>query len=118
MLGCKGGIVADWLNVLSKSFGCEFKTCTGHCSLFELILYSCCQSRQYTLIQCHPCLQGECDPALGGEFVFTVHAKELVIGEIFVRIYNEQPTFTLEVSTRLSVMGLRVGASREFCFLD
>ncbi|KAK2171869.1 hypothetical protein NP493_1017g02008, partial [Ridgeia piscesae] len=39
---------------------------------------------------------GECDPALGGEFVFTVHEKELVIGDIFVRVYNEQPTFTLE----------------------
>ncbi|KAI0215551.1 DnaJ-like subfamily C member 13 [Lamellibrachia satsuma] len=39
---------------------------------------------------------GECDPALGGEFVFSVHAKELVIGDIFVRVYNEQPTFPLE----------------------
>ena len=106
MLGCKGKIVADWLNALSKLVGCELKTCTGHCSLFELILYSCCQSRQYRLIQCHLyCLQGECDPALGGEFVFTVHAKELVIGEIFVRIYNEQPTFTLEVGTCLSLLG-------------
>ena len=43
--------------------------------------------------------QGECDPALGAEFVFSVHSKELIIGEIFVRIYNEQPTFPLEVKT-------------------
>lgn len=44
------------------------------------------------------CFQGECDPALGAEFLFTVHAKELIIGDVFVRIYNEQPTFPLEVS--------------------
>lgn len=42
-------------------------------------------------------LQGECDPAFGSEFVFTVHSKELIVGDVFVRIYNEQPTFVLEV---------------------
>ena len=29
--------------------------------------------------------------------MFEIHAKELIVGEIFVRIYNEQPTFPLEV---------------------
>ncbi len=48
--------------------------------------------------------QGECDPALGSEFQFTVHSKELIIGEIFVRIYNEQPTFPLEVSVSCSLI--------------
>jgi len=43
-------------------------------------------------------LQGECDPDFGGMFVFDIHAKELIVGEIFVRVYNEQPTFPLEVS--------------------
>lgn len=42
--------------------------------------------------------QGECDPGFGSDFVFSVHAKELVVGEIFVRVYNEQPSFPLEVS--------------------
>ena len=42
-------------------------------------------------------LQGECDPDFGGMFVFDIHAKELIVGEIFVRVYNEQPTFQLEV---------------------
>ena len=41
--------------------------------------------------------QGECDPAFGAEFKFSIHEKELVIGEVFVRIYNEQPNFQLEV---------------------
>jgi hypothetical protein len=41
--------------------------------------------------------QGECDPALGAEFVFTAHAKELIIGDVYVRVYNEQPAFPLEV---------------------
>ncbi|XP_053386463.1 dnaJ homolog subfamily C member 13-like isoform X2 [Mercenaria mercenaria] len=39
---------------------------------------------------------GECDPDFGGMFVFEIHAKELIVGEIFVRVYNEQPTFPLE----------------------
>ncbi|XP_052814797.1 dnaJ homolog subfamily C member 13-like isoform X2 [Mya arenaria] len=39
---------------------------------------------------------GESDPDFGGMFVFDIHAKELIVGEIFVRIYNEQPTFPLE----------------------
>ncbi|XP_013794496.1 LOW QUALITY PROTEIN: dnaJ homolog subfamily C member 13-like [Limulus polyphemus] len=39
---------------------------------------------------------GDCDPSFGAEFVFTVHSEELVIGDIFVRVYNEQPTFPLE----------------------
>ncbi|XP_031572109.1 dnaJ homolog subfamily C member 13-like [Actinia tenebrosa] len=36
------------------------------------------------------------DTSFGAEFTFSVHEKELIVGEIFVRIYNEQPTFPLE----------------------
>ena len=43
-------------------------------------------------------MKGECDAALGAEFVFSVRSKELIIGDVYVRIYNEQPTFPLEVS--------------------
>ncbi|KAL8571849.1 DnaJ subfamily C member 13 [Nucella lapillus] len=39
---------------------------------------------------------GECDPNFGAGFEFDIHSKELIVGEIFVRIYNEQPTFPLE----------------------
>ncbi|XP_069504815.1 dnaJ homolog subfamily C member 13 isoform X2 [Ambystoma mexicanum] len=41
--------------------------------------------------------RGDCDKSYGSEFVFGDHAKELIVGEIFVRVYNEQPTFQLEV---------------------
>ncbi|XP_058231751.1 dnaJ homolog subfamily C member 13-like isoform X4 [Hemibagrus wyckioides] len=40
--------------------------------------------------------RGECDKSFGAEFVFSEHNKELIVGEIFVRVYNEQPTFPLE----------------------
>ncbi|XP_053466998.1 dnaJ homolog subfamily C member 13 isoform X2 [Ictalurus furcatus] len=40
--------------------------------------------------------RGECDKNFGTEFVFSEHSKDLIVGEIFVRIYNEQPTFPLE----------------------
>jgi DnaJ family protein C protein 13 len=47
--------------------------------------------------QCHEGT-GSSDPSCGIEFVYTAHRKELVVGEIFVRIYNQQPTYTIEVS--------------------
>uniref|UniRef100_A0A3P9HA59 DnaJ heat shock protein family (Hsp40) member C13 n=1 Tax=Oryzias latipes TaxID=8090 RepID=A0A3P9HA59_ORYLA len=40
--------------------------------------------------------QGENDKSFGADFVFSDHSKELIVGEIFVRVYNEQPTFPLE----------------------
>lgn len=43
-------------------------------------------------------MQGECDQTFGATFEFEAHAKELIVGEIFVRVYNEQPTFPLEVT--------------------
>ncbi|XP_073686489.1 dnaJ homolog subfamily C member 13 isoform X1 [Garra rufa] len=40
--------------------------------------------------------RGECDKNFGSEFLFSEHGKELIVGEIFVRVYNEQPAFPLE----------------------
>lgn len=45
-------------------------------------------------------LQGECDSAYGKDFQFSALETELVVGEVYVRVYNEQPTFVLEVSGR------------------
>ncbi|XP_055340824.1 dnaJ homolog subfamily C member 13-like [Paramacrobiotus metropolitanus] len=39
---------------------------------------------------------GECDPSFGTGFVHSAHSSELIIGDIFIRIYNEQPTFPIE----------------------
>ncbi|EDV26296.1 uncharacterized protein TRIADDRAFT_21978 [Trichoplax adhaerens] len=39
---------------------------------------------------------GECDPSYGKDFTFDAHEKELIIGDIFVRIYNKQSSFPLE----------------------
>ncbi|XP_059801619.1 dnaJ homolog subfamily C member 13 isoform X4 [Hypanus sabinus] len=49
------------------------------------------ESQQESMIK-----RGDCDKSYGAEFVFSEHAKELIVGEIFVRVYNEQPTFPLE----------------------
>lgn len=48
--------------------------------------------------------KGDCDKTYGSEFVYSDHAKELIVGEIFVRVYNEVPTFQLEVSVLLLVL--------------
>ena len=39
---------------------------------------------------------GEGDPELGATFQFDVLREELVVGNIYVRVFNEQPTFVLE----------------------
>eukprot|EP00040_Diaphanoeca_grandis_P032411 m.196277 g.196277 ORF g.196277 m.196277 type:complete len:2301 (-) comp32615_c0_seq1:478-7380(-) len=38
---------------------------------------------------------GDSDASLGEDFEFSAHKEELVIANVFVRIYNEQPTFVL-----------------------
>ena len=42
-------------------------------------------------------MKGECDTSFGEDFRYSVLSEELVVGEIYVRVYNEQPTFVLEV---------------------
>ena len=40
---------------------------------------------------------GECpDSSYGSTFEFSSHKEELIVGEVFVRIYNEQPMFPLD----------------------
>ncbi|XP_033628714.1 dnaJ homolog subfamily C member 13-like isoform X2 [Asterias rubens] len=39
---------------------------------------------------------GQCDATFGADFLFSAHEKELIIGEVFVRVYNDQPSFPLE----------------------
>ena len=41
--------------------------------------------------------RGTCDPSFGSEFKFTAHKDEIIVGNIFIRIYNQQPMFQLEV---------------------
>ncbi|XP_053811379.1 dnaJ homolog subfamily C member 13 isoform X1 [Vidua macroura] len=50
------------------------------------------ESQQESMIK-----RGDCDKSYGSDFVFSDHAKELIVGEIFVRVYNEVPTFQLEL---------------------
>ena len=49
---------------------------------------------------------GDCDKTYGSEFVYSDHANELIVGEIFVRVYNEVPTFPLEVSSLLVILSV------------
>eukprot|EP00095_Tigriopus_kingsejongensis_P000308 maker-scaffold292_size219010-snap-gene-0.20 protein:Tk00308 transcript:maker-scaffold292_size219010-snap-gene-0.20-mRNA-1 annotation:"dnaj homolog subfamily c member 13 isoform x1" len=46
---------------------------------------------------------GTCDPAFGSNFKFTAHEDELIVGDIFLRIYNQQPMFTLLEPKRFAV---------------
>ncbi|CAI5438006.1 unnamed protein product [Caenorhabditis angaria] len=39
----------------------------------------------------------------GAEFELSVHAKELIVGDIFIRIYNEQPNFALDEPKKVAV---------------
>jgi DnaJ family protein C protein 13 len=51
--------------------------------------------------------RGTCDPSFGSEFKFTAHKDEIVVGNIFIRIYNQQPMFQLEVF-KLFILHLQV----------
>lgn len=55
----------------------------------ELIQYL--ETQQQSMIRA-----SECDMSFGEDFRFDVLRDELVIGDIYVRVYNEQPTFVLE----------------------
>ncbi|CAG2054418.1 unnamed protein product [Timema podura] len=51
---------------------------------------------EYLEQQRHNKLFGETDPTYGTDFVYSIHSKELIVGGIFVRIYNEQPAYPIE----------------------
>ncbi len=64
--------------------------------------------------------RGICDPAFGSEFTFSAHKGELVVGQIFVRIYNHQPMFQLEVCRTVVLnylFGICVVLSLNFCLV-
>ena len=46
---------------------------------------------------------GTCDPEFGAEFKYSAHQDEPVMGNIFVRIYNDQPEFPLEEPKRFAI---------------
>ncbi|GMT02615.1 hypothetical protein PENTCL1PPCAC_24789, partial [Pristionchus entomophagus] len=46
-------------------------------------------------VERHRTNQGQSE-RFGAEFRLSVHAKELIVGELFVRIYNDQPAFPLD----------------------
>mmetsp|Transcript_15543 Transcript_15543/g.46103 ORF Transcript_15543/g.46103 Transcript_15543/m.46103 type:complete len:2307 (-) Transcript_15543:50-6970(-) len=46
---------------------------------------------------------GDCDPSLGANFAFSAHSCELIIADVFVRIYNEQPQFPLKNAKRFAM---------------
>ena len=47
---------------------------------------------------------GQSDPEYGAAFLFDAHKDELVIGSVFIRIYNEQPTFPIVVRIHSNFM--------------
>uniref|UniRef100_A0A1I8HXS4 J domain-containing protein n=1 Tax=Macrostomum lignano TaxID=282301 RepID=A0A1I8HXS4_9PLAT len=49
------------------------------------------------------CRAGECDQSLGTEFQYSIFGKELIIGDVFIRVYNEQPTYPLENPKGLTI---------------
>ena len=60
--------------------------------------------------------------SFGEEFTYDVLKDELVIGEVYVRVYNEQPTFVLEVillSSQALFVGkrvIRIGYFKEYIY--
>jgi len=60
---------------------------------------------------------GRCDEDYGANFVYSLHQKELIVGDIFVRIYNEQPTYPIEEPTKFAQALLDyLGSTAEYVF--
>lgn len=61
--------------------------------------------------------QGECDEDYGASFLYSLFDKELVVGDIFVRIYIEQPTFPLEDARQFTKELLSfIGSQAQFIY--
>lgn len=45
---------------------------------------------------------GECDSSFGARFTYSIFSEEVIVGEIFVRIYNDQPLFPLEAPIKFA----------------
>ena len=41
---------------------------------------------------------GQSDPDYGSKFSFGAHEDHLVVGGVFIKVYNEQPMYPIEVS--------------------
>lgn len=41
--------------------------------------------------------RGDIDISVGAEFKYSAHSGELRIGDIFIKIYNQQPTYQINV---------------------
>lgn len=46
-------------------------------------------------VERHRCSREQTSELFGAEFKLSIHSKELIVGDVFVRIYNKQPTFSL-----------------------
>ncbi|XP_071522873.1 dnaJ homolog subfamily C member 13 isoform X2 [Panulirus ornatus] len=46
---------------------------------------------------------GQSDPEYGATFEFEAHVDELIIGGVFIRIYNEQPAFPIQKAKELTL---------------
>ncbi|XP_042237903.1 dnaJ homolog subfamily C member 13-like isoform X4 [Homarus americanus] len=46
---------------------------------------------------------GQSDPEYGATFEFEAHKDELIIGGVFIRIYNEQPSFPIQKAKELTL---------------
>ena len=44
----------------------------------------------------------ESENSFGADFKYSAHEKELIIGHVFIRLFNQQPTYVLEVSYLLN----------------
>ena len=59
-------------------------------------------------------VQGETEDSTYGEnFKYDALKDELVVGEIYVRVFNEQPTFVLEVCVYINIPDLSDDKFRE-----
>lgn len=76
------------------------KTLTSNCETPYLLWDNTTRTELIEFLE--SCMSNKDDHSLDSiNFKFSNHASELVVGGIFIRIYNDQPTFVVQVKNFL-----------------
>lgn len=73
------------------------KTLNSNCETPYLIWDNGTRAELIDFLETQRQTKETCDLAIENEFNYSAHCDKLQVGRIFVQVYNQQPTFPIEV---------------------
>ncbi|PAV78254.1 hypothetical protein WR25_17655 isoform D [Diploscapter pachys] len=89
--------------IRTESNDAVLKTLNSNAETPYLIWDNATRAEVLEFVERHRTSNEQTSELFGAEFNLSIHAKELIVGDIFVRIYNEQPTFPLLEPKKVAV---------------